>query len=160
MNVSFLFRYLLVGWAMVCTTGMRADDFNWFRVVSGGDTYEWPVGELRKVTFTIDGKMNVEGSGGTQVFDRLTLDKLYFAAQSTGIIAPDFSEDRIRLVSPMTIVFPKTSAGGRACICQSDGTLVQVVDVSPSGRQVSLEGLSRGVYVIRYAGQTLKFIRP
>ena len=160
MKSSILCRCLAAGLVLAGGSGMQADDFDRFCVVAGGDTYEWPVGELRKITFTFDGKMNVESNVGKQIFDCFTLDKLYFSAQGSGIAAPDCSGERIRLLAPATVVFPQTPVGGRACIYRPDGTLVRVVDVPSSGGQVSLDGLSGGIYVIRYVGQTLKFIRP
>ena len=76
MKSSILCRCLAAGLVLACGSGMQADDFDRFCVVAGGDTYEWPVGELRKITFTFDGKMNVESNVGKQIFDCFTLDKL------------------------------------------------------------------------------------
>lgn len=147
-------------WAMIlggCSTGLQADDYGWFRLVSDGETVEWPVAALRKITFSFDGNMHVETGSGVRSFSCAALEKMYFAGQSTGMVS-QVTYGRIQQVAPYAVAFPPTAAGGQVEVFRADGIRVRSFRIGPAGGTFVLEGLSRGIYVIRFAGQTLKFI--
>lgn len=159
-KIGFKRCCLFILWAAGAFSGLHAAGDDWLRLVSEGGTTEWAVRDLRKITFTFDGMMLVKSKDGVQSFTCKSLDKLYFWAQSTGVTTASGADGSMAMHGPSTVSFPQTPAGGRAFLYRPDGTLVRVLDVAAAGGPYRIDGLSRGIYMIHFSGQTLKFVQP
>lgn len=160
MKMKYLSFWLPV--ALLCQIPVSgwADDYSTLKLQAGGKAYEWSVQNLHKITFSTNATMEVHTKNGqVQLFEGPTLEKMYFEASSTGI-AQNVAGDKMVLQPGGVLVFPDASSGGVLKVFSMNGTQVFGTEV-PAGRgSLTLPRMNRGIYVILYSGQTLKYVQP
>lgn len=147
--------------ALLIPQWVYADETEYMVFLSSAGEQEVAVSELKKVVFQ-GGEMIVEKKDNTsERFALGNMNKMFFRMQVTGIEKP--AEAGSRLVwnaQAAEVGLPAVSSGAWATVYSLSGTVVCKERMAAAGGTLSLNHLPKGVYVVHYAGMTLKIVKP
>lgn len=146
---------------LLSALSVQADETEYMVFQSKAGEQEIALSELKKVVFQ-DGKLVAEKKDNTSVrFTLSDLSKLFFRMQTTGISRPEAAAGRM-MWYPQTaeLLLPETVSGEWATVYSLSGTVVCRERMAAAGGSLSLERLPKGIYMVRYAGTTLKIVKP
>lgn len=147
--------------ALLIPQWVHADETEYMVFLSSAGEQEVAVSELKKVVFQ-GGEMIVEKKDNTsERFALKDMNKMFFRMQSTGIEKPAEAGARLAWNAQTAEVgLPAVSSGAWATVYSLSGTVVCKERMDAAGGTLSLSHLSKGVYVVHYAGMTLKIVKP
>ena len=147
--------------ALMIPQWVHADETEYMVFLSSAGEQEVAVSELKKVVFQ-GGEMIVEKKDNTsERFALKDMNKMFFRMQSTGIEKP--AEVGARLAwnaQTAEVGLPAVSSGAWATVYSLSGMVVCKERMAEAGGTLSLNHLPKGVYVVHYAGMTLKIVKP
>lgn len=147
--------------ALLAPQCVQADETEYMVFLSSAGEQEVAVSELKKVVFQ-GGEMIVKKKDNTsERFALGDMNKMFFRMQSTGIEKPAGAVARLTWNAQTAEVgLPAVSSGIWATVYSLSGTLVCKERIEATGGTLSLNHLPKGVYVVHYAGMTLKIVKP
>lgn len=138
-----------------------ADETEYMVFLSSSGERQVPVSDLKKVVFQ-GGEMIVEKKDNTsERFALGDMNKMFFQMQTTGIEKPVGTAGRL-IWNAQTgeIRLPAVSSGAWDTVYSLSGMVVCKERMAAAGGTLSLNHLPKGVYVVHYAGMTLKIVKP
>lgn len=147
--------------ALLVPQSLRADETEYMVFLSSAGEQGIAVSDLKKVVFQ-SGEMIVEKKDNTsEHFALKDMNKMFFRMQSTGIESPVEAGARLLWNARTSEVgFPAVSTGSWATVYSLSGTVVCKERIGAAGGTLSLSHLPKGVYVVYYAGMTIKIVKP
>lgn len=147
--------------ALLAPLCVHADETEYMVFLSSAGEQGIAVSDLKKVVFQ-SGEMIVEKKDNTsERFALGDMNKMFFRMQATGIGKPAETDTRLTWnAQAAEVELPAVPSGAYAAVYSLSGTLVCKKQMTSAGGTLSLSHLPKGVYVVHYAGMTLKIVKP
>lgn len=133
-----------------------ADDYAYLSIMQTGEQSDVSISSIRNITFEADEMLIRLTDGSLQRLPLSGLTKMFFSGESTGIrpVAANGRMPGFRLKDGVLHVTGAQGAG--ISVYDANGKAVRSVTASEDETEMNLDGLSKGVYIVRVGSQTTK----
>lgn len=152
---------MLLCFAVSAMQSVKADEYYYLTLKQGNVEESVTLSALKKITFQSGKLMATEISGLQRSYDLKTLNKMYFTSQPTAIEGVGNDASFALSYDPMAQVIRVSGAAVAMDlkIYSLSGALLRSVTVGDGNSTIGISSLSRGIYVVKVNGRTLKISR-
>jgi len=148
-------KKLMFSLMMLVAANVMAEDNHLYIQSSTGETLDWSVSSLQKMTFQ-NGNVVVTMKNGTSTYTPISsVSRMYICTPSVngiesveGDVQCTWDGERLHVNAP---------AGSAVKVYSVNGVLVSQTRLT--GTSVDLQGLNRGMYVVNVGGQVVKIMK-
>lgn len=148
----------LMGTLLLMATVVHADEYAYLNVNSSAGETSYTVENISKITFDAD-NMVLNLTDGTHVDLPLAgLDKMWFGATGAGIGSVTASTVNMRIIGGVLTVTTSTDRESRVTLYNIGGTMLAEAQTNNGEAQLNLNGMQKGVYIVRMNDQSKKIM--
>ncbi|MBQ8938578.1 MAG: T9SS type A sorting domain-containing protein [Bacteroidaceae bacterium] len=149
-------KILLIALAVGSALCAHADSYNFLNLTSASTTESVAMKKVKRITFEGTNIVVTTTDGTTTTAPLNTLTKLTFTADplGTGVGSLQAQAGRLCIQAGRIIA----DGVGELQLYNASGQLVRRQTITRTHAELSLDGLSRGIYIARFGQQTLKLL--
>lgn len=134
-----------------------ADDYAYLNVTqTDGGENSFTVSKISKITFSSTNMIVTLTDGTTSELPLASLNKMFFTDESTGIASLTTNGSQISLSDgTLHVNAPK---GSVVSLYNMEGKMLRTVTAQGEDTQISVSGLTKGVYIIKVGNQSKKIM--
>lgn len=147
-------------WAAAPLGALQADDYGWLTLQHSGAQQSVALASVRKITFS-GGALQLITAEGTTSYALNGMEKMFFTSQPTPVaeITGQTGVEVAYRPGSKQLTVDGLAAEATLVVYGLNGTPVIRHTLPAGGGTVSLDGLPRGVYVVKVAGCIVKIAR-
>lgn len=148
-------KKILFSLMMLVATNALAEDNHLYILSSAGETLDWSVPTLQKMTFQ-NGNVVITKKDGTSTYTPISsVSRMYISTPSANGI--ESVEGGVQCAWDGERLHVNAPAGSAVRVFSVNGVLVSQTRLTDTS--VDLQGLNRGMYVVNVGGQVLKIMK-
>ena len=148
---------LVLAFATVATA--TADTYTYLNINNEDGTASFELADIRNITFDANDMLLNLTNGSTQRLPLASLSKMFFStAEATGLgLVSNAETGQVRVRG--NVLHVTTRGGGVVTLYDMRGAVVKQIATHEDEVQVSLEGLPRGVYLVKVGSVARKVMK-
>ena len=149
-------KTLIMAAMMAVGTTAMADDYAYLTVNQESGETSFAISNISKITFDATNMIVALSDGTTQELPLAGLNKMFFTAESTGIATATNKQSQIRLIDGTLHV--SAPRGAVVTLYNIEGKTVRTVTSQGDDTQLNVNGLTKGVYIVKVGTETKKIM--
>lgn len=142
---------------LTASTTVMADDYAYLNVTqTDGGENSFTVSKISKITFSPTNMIITLSDGTTSELPLASLNKMFFTDESTGIASLTTSGSQISLNDGTLHV--NAPRGSVVSLYNMEGKMLRTVTAQGEDTQISVSGLTKGVYIVKVGNNAKKIM--
>lgn len=149
-------KALVMAALLAAGTTASADDYAYLTVNQESGETSFAISSISKITFDASNMIVALSDGTTQELPLAGLSKMFFTATPTGIASATQAQSQIRLVDGVLHV--SAPRGSVITLYNMEGKTMRTVTSQGDDTEVSVNGLTKGVYIVKVGTEAKKIM--
>lgn len=149
-------KALVMAALLAAGTTAQADDYAYLTVNQESGETSFAISTISKITFDTSNMIVSLSDGTTQELPLAGLSKMFFTATPTGIASATQAQSQIRLVDGVLHV--SAPRGAVITLYNIEGKAMRTVTSQGDDTEISVNGLTKGVYIVKVGTESKKIM--
>ena len=150
-------KQIFMAMLLTVSTTVLADNFSYLTISQSGEETSFSISEISKITFDANNMIINMTNGENAQIPLASLSKMFFSETGlTGITAASTNKPQISLSGG--IIHVNAPTGSIVTLFNMKGQAVKSITATHEDTQINVNGLTKGVYIVKVGDQAKKIM--